>query len=168
MNYHDIKHCDMLNGPGLRVVLFVSGCSNGCHGCHNSETWDPNSGIKFDSSSLNEIIDCLRNNYISGLTISGGDPFYKSNIDEVYDIVSIVSKNFPDKSIWMYSGYVYEYLLDRDEVSNRILHKIDVLVDGRYIEELKDDKLHYRGSRNQRIINVRESIKLNKVIEMVI
>lgn len=168
MNYHDIRHCDMLNGPGLRVVLFVSGCSNKCPGCHNLETWDPNSGVKFDSSSLSEIIDNLSNDYISGLTISGGDPFYKSNTDEIYDIVSTVNERFPDKSIWIYSGYVYEYLLDRDKVSNEILHKIDVLVDGRYIEELKDDELHYRGSRNQRIINVKESIHLNRVIEITI
>jgi anaerobic ribonucleoside-triphosphate reductase activating protein len=158
MNYHDIKHCDMLNGSGLRTVLFVSGCSNKCPGCHNPETWDADSGIEFTELSMNEILDSLNNDYISGLTISGGDPFYKQNIDEVLNIVLKVKSLYPNKSIWIYSGYTMEYLYGRDGVSMKILDNIDVLVDGKFIKDLKDSNLHYRGSSNQRVINVHESI----------
>lgn len=158
MNYHDIKHCDMLNGSGLRVTLFVSGCDNKCKGCHNPSTWNPNSGIPFDNEAFNELIDSLDRNYISGVTLSGGDPMYPNNIECIYSIIKSIREKFNNsKNIWIYSGYTYEYLMNRDEVTKEILGMSDVLVDGRFMIELKDDDIHYRGSKNQRIIDLKSS-----------
>lgn len=164
MNYHTIKDCDLLNGIGLRVVLFVSGCSHHCNQCHNPETWDKNSGILFDKDAMNELISCLDNDYINGLTLSGGDPMFPGNRKEVLDIIKTVKSELPDKTIWMYSGYTYEYLKSLDDETKEILNSIDVLVDGPFVLKLKDDNAHYRGSSNQRLINVPESLRSNSVI----
>ena len=156
MNYHDIQKCDMLNGNGIRVTLFVSGCNHHCKNCQNPETWNPNSGIPFDENALNEIYDELKLDYIDGLTLSGGDPMNEANIDDIYTLVSKIKKDFPDKTIWIYTGYTYDELkndnTENGEKKRKILEKCDVLVDGKFVEELKDVNYPYAGSTNQRII----------------
>ena len=156
MNYHDIQKCDMLNGNGIRVTLFVSGCNHHCKNCQNQETWNPNSGIPFDENALNEIYDELKLDYIDGLTLSGGDPMNEANIDDIYTLVSKIKKDFPDKTIWIYTGYTYDELkndnTENGEKRRKILEKCDVLVDGKFVEELKDVNYPYAGSTNQRII----------------
>lgn len=156
MNYHDIQKCDMLNGNGIRITLFVSGCNHHCKNCQNPETWNPNSGIPFDENALNEIYDELKLDYIDGLTLSGGDPMNEANIDDIYTLVSKIKKDFPDKTIWIYTGYTYDELkndnTENGEKRRKILEKCDVLVDGKFVEELKDVNYPYAGSTNQRII----------------
>lgn len=144
----------MLNGEGLRVVLWVAGCDHGCKGCHNSITWDPNGGIPFDTAAQKELFDALNHDYISGITLSGGDPLYIGNREDVTNLSKTVKERFPDKNIWLYTGYRWE------EISALpIMNYIDVLVDGRFVEDLKDTKLHWKGSFNQRIIDVQKSLK---------
>lgn len=152
MNYHNITKDDMLNGEGLRVVLWVSGCSHYCKNCQNEETWDPNSGIPFDESAFNELINELSNEYIDGLTLSGGDPLYPGNRNRITELCKLVKKEFPDKTIWCYTGYEYE------KISNlEVLNYIDVLVDGKFRENEKDLDLNWKGSANQRVIDLKES-----------
>lgn len=156
MNYHDIQKCDMLNGNGIRVTLFVSGCNHHCKNCQNPETWNPNSGIPFDENALNEIYDELKLDYIDGLTLSGGDPMNESNLNDIYTLVSKIKEDFPDKTIWIYTGYTYDELkndnTENGEKRRKILEKCDVLVDGKFVEELKDVNYPYAGSTNQKII----------------
>lgn len=156
MNYHDIQKCDMLNGNGIRIILFVSGCNHHCKNCQNPETWNPNSGIPFDENALNEIYDELKLDYVNGLTLSGGDPMNESNLDDIYTLVSKIKEDFPDKTIWIYTGYTYDELkndnTENGEKRRKILEKCDVLVDGKFVEELKDVNYPYAGSTNQRII----------------
>lgn len=165
MNYHDIRSCDMLNGKGLRVVLFVSGCSHGCKSCHNPETWNPKSGIPFNQKAVNEIYDELKLDYIDGLTLSGGDPLHPDNLDTIYDLVSDVKRDFPKKTIWIYTGYTLQELLEdnsRDGIKRReILKKCDTLVDGKFVESLSSNDYPFAGSTNQNIIdlkNIKEKI----------
>ena len=160
MNYHNIDHCDMLNGEGIRVSLWVSGCSLHCKGCQNPQTWGFNSGIPFDDDALQELYEALDKPYIQGLTLTGGNPM--DNASEVINICRTVKEKFPDKDIWLYTGYTYEELYCK-EIS-RILLYVDVLVDGPYIEEQRDISLHWRGSKNQRIIDVKETLKQGRVI----
>ena len=156
MNYHDIQKCDMLNGNGIRVTLFVSGCNHHCKNCQNPETWNPNNGIPFDENALNEIYDELKLDYIDGLTLSGGDPMNESNLNDIYTLVSKIKEDFPDKTIWIYTGYTYNELkndnTENGEKRRKILEKCDVLVDGKFVEELKDVNYPYAGSTNQKII----------------
>lgn len=161
MNYHNITTDDMLNGEGLRTVLWVSGCSVHCKNCHNSQTWDFNSGIEFTEETMNELLDKLNKPYISGLTISGGHPLEEENLSAIYSICKIVNEEFPDKTIWIYTGYKWEDLLAknlRNDAFKILLNHIDVLVDGAYIDEQRDLTLAYRGSKNQRVIDVRKSL----------
>lgn len=146
MNYHNITTDDMLNGEGLRVVLWCSGCEHRCPNCQNPITWDPNDGLLFDSEAMIELMNKLGKPYISGLTLSGGDPMYPSNRDEVLKICRTVKELYPSKNIWMYTGYLFEDIKDEP-----ILEYIDVLVDGPYIELLNDPKAHWVGSINQKI-----------------
>ena len=150
MNYHNITKDDMLNGDGLRVVLWVSGCSHGCKGCHNRITWDPDSGLPFDEAAKEEIFTELEKDYISGLTLSGGDPLFPGNRHTIETLVREVKERFPKKTIWLYTGYSWEQIADLP-----IMEFIDVLVDGKFIESLKDNKLHWRGSSNQRVIDMK-------------
>lgn len=160
MKYQNITHDDLLNGKGLRVVLWVSGCAHHCKGCHNPITWDPNDGLEFDESAKQEIFNELSNDYIAGITFSGGDPLYPDNAPEVLKLASEIKELFPSKNIWLYTGYTLEEILEHNlDISN-----IDVLVDGRFIERLKDDKLQWVGSSNQRIIDVPKSLKLNQIV----
>ena len=152
MNYHNVTKCDMLNGEGARVVLWVSGCTHACPNCHNPQTWDKNSGIPFTSEVVDEILQALSEPFCNGLTISGGDPLATYNYETVLDLCKLVKTQFPTKTIWIYTGYVY----DKVKVKYpEILDYIDVLVDGPYIERLKDKKLQYRGSSNQNIIRLK-------------
>lgn len=160
MNYHDINHCDMLNGEGIRVSLWVSGCSLHCKGCQNPQTWCFNSGIPFDDDALQELYEALDKPYIQGLTLTGGNPM--DNVPEVLDICRKVKEKFPSKDIWLYTGYTYEELYYKG--ISRILLYVDVLVDGPYIEAQRDTSLQWRGSKNQRVINVPETLKQGKII----
>lgn len=149
MNYHNIKHDDMNNGDGIRVTLFVSGCNHHCKGCQNPQTWSVNGGILFDSDALNEICTELDKDYISGLTLSGGDPLHPANRGTITEICKKVKYLYPHKTIWLYTGYQYE-----DIKHLNVLNYIDVLVDGEYIEELRDISLEWIGSSNQRVIRL--------------
>lgn len=163
MNYHNIKTDDMLNGDGLRVTCWISGCSIGCFNCHNPQTWDFNSGIPFIEETMQEILYDLSKPYIKGLTLSGGHPLDPQNAHEVLKIVKRVKMVFPNKDIWIYSGYEWNYII-QDETLREILKYTDVLVDGAYVDELRDISLPFRGSSNQRIICVKQSLEQNKVI----
>lgn len=147
MRYHNITKCDMLNGPGLRVVLWVAGCEHKCKNCHNPITWNINGGITFDFAAKKEIFDELAKDYIEGITISGGDPLHIANRKDVTKLVYEIKDKFPTKNIWLYTGYTYQQVKDLP-----VLKHIDVLVDGPFIEELKDEQLEWRGSSNQEII----------------
>ena len=171
MNYHNITYPDMNNGEGLRVVLWLSGCSHHCKGCQNTQTWNPDSGILFDENAFNELFNELEKDYISGITLTGGDPLYIANLSEVYGICSFVKRHYPEKTIWIYTGYTWEEIFEsfgensyRNDERQLILKYCDVLVDGEYKEELRDVSLHWVGSSNQRVIDVQKSIKLNKII----
>lgn len=149
MKYHNITTDDMLNGDGLRVVLWVSGCNHFCKGCQNPVTWDENDGIEFNKDALEEIIVKMTKPYISGLTLSGGDPLYPNNRDTIYRLVKQIKEIFPNKTIWLYTGYSYEEIKDLP-----IMEYIDVVVDGEFEEDSKDVNYHWAGSTNQRVIRL--------------
>ena len=151
MNYAEIKKVDIANGPGVRVSLFVSGCRNHCKGCFNPETWDFDYGRPFTRATEDEIIEALRPSWIQGLSILGGEPTEEENAAVLIPFLKRVRAALPDKDIWLYSGYTYEALRDKE-----ILTLADVLVDGPFLLEHKDAGLAFRGSRNQRIIDLRE------------
>lgn len=151
MNYAEIKKVDISNGPGVRVSLFVSGCRNHCKGCFNPETWDFDYGRPFTRATEDEIIEALRPSWIQGLSILGGEPTEEENAAVLIPFLKRVRAVLPDKDIWLYSGYTYEALRDKE-----ILTLADVLVDGPFLLEQKDAGLAFRGSRNQRIIDLRE------------
>lgn len=173
MKYHNITKDDMNNGDGLRVVLWVSGCNHYCDGCHNKITWDANCGLEFDENAENEIFELLNKDYISGLTLSGGDPL---NINNVHDIAKFISKTrtmFPNKTIWLYTGYTWEnikgiiaYSTLDDLVKSLqcIMSNIDILVDGKFEKDKADVNYHWCGSTNQRVINVQESLAEGDVV----
>ena len=151
MNYAKIKKVDIANGPGVRVSLFVSGCRNRCKGCFNPETWDFDYGRPFTRETEDEIIEALRPSWIQGLSILGGEPTEEENAAVLIPFLKRVRAVLPDKDIWLYSGYTYEALRDKE-----ILTLADVLVDGPFLLEQKDAGLAFRGSRNQRIIDLKE------------
>lgn len=162
MNYCEIKDCDIANGEGIRVSLFVSGCTHHCKGCFNSETWDFNAGKEFTTKTEEELIMLLSRAYIKGLTLLGGEPFEPQNQRCLVPFLKKVKEKFPDKNIWCYTGYTYESDLlapsrARCEVTDEMLSMIDILVDGEFIQEQKDIRLKFRGSRNQRIIDLKNN-----------
>ena len=159
MRYHDIKKDDMLNGDGLRVVLWVSGCSHCCKECQNPVTWDPNGGLVFDEKAKQEVFEALSRDYISGITLSGGDPLYYGNRADIGKLVKEVKSAFPEKTIWLYTGFVWEAVCGLN-----MMKYVDVLVDGAFIAEQKDVQLFWRGSANQRVINVPATLKEGKVV----
>ena len=159
MQYHNITKDDMLNGDGLRVVLWVAGCSHGCRECHNPVTWDPDGGILFDDKAKEELFGYLKRDYISGITYSGGDPLFVSNRDGITVLAREIKESFPDKTQWLYTGYEW------DEVKNLpVMKYMDVVVDGRFAVDLKDTKLHWKGSANQKVINVQQSLDSGFVV----
>ena len=163
MNYEKIDKCSVSNGLGVRTVLWISGCNVHCKNCHNQSTWDFNSGIPFTEETMQEILYDLSKPYIKGLTLSGGHPLDPHNAPKVLEIVKRVKMVFPNKDIWIYSGYVWEDII-KDETLREILKYTDILVDGAYVDELRDISLAFRGSSNQRIIDVPKSLEQNKVI----
>lgn len=153
MNYHNITMDDMLNGSGLRTVLWLSGCSHKCKGCHNQITWDPNSGLIFDEIAKKELFQNLSKPHIKGITFSGGDPLHENNRNEVLSLAKEIRKLFPEKDIWLYTGYKLE------EIKNLIpdiLDEIDVLVDDKFVLELFDANLEWKGSSNQTVHFLKE------------
>lgn len=207
MNYHNITYPDMNNGEGLRVVLWLSGCSHKYKGCQNPQTWNANSGIPFDESAKEELFKELDKDYISGLTLSGGDPLFESNLDGVLELVAEVNKQYnsiqyivgdgknnhnilnanankirrssPQKSIWLYSGYTWEEIIgvkhenQFEDLGNgycrltkkaSVIMNCNVLVDGKYINSQRDITLPYRGSKNQRLINIQQSLQKGEIV----
>ena len=169
MNYADIKKVDVANGLGVRVSLFVSGCNHHCKGCFNPETWDFNYGKKFDECTENEILEYLNHDYITGLTLLGGEPLEYKNQIELLPFIRKVKQKYPEKNIWCYTGFsfesdVLEKMCKNWEETKELISYIDVLVDGKFTLELKDVGLKFRGSRNQRIIDVKKSLKENETI----
>ena len=163
MRYHNITHDDMLNGEGLRVVLWVAGCEHHCRGCQNPVTWNPYGGIKFDKSAKNEIFHELSKDYVAGITFSGGDPLHPRNRGGVLTLIKQIKELFPEKTIWIYTGYAWEYIQKNRHIAC-IIENCDVLVDGKFEEELADVTYHWAGSTNQRVIDIRKSIKEGQVI----
>jgi anaerobic ribonucleoside-triphosphate reductase activating protein len=154
----------MLNGTGIRVVLWVAGCPHHCKGCQNPITWDADGGIPFDQDAVDELFEELKKDYCCGVTFSGGDPLSENNVLTVINLAKEIKDKFPTKNIWLYTGYTWEEIYYREIA--RILLYIDVLVDGPYIEEQRDISLQWRGSKNQRIIDVQESLKQGKIITL--
>ena len=159
MRYHNITKDDMLNGDGLRVVLWVAGCSHGCKECQNPITWDECGGIPFDEKAKNEIFEELEKPYISGITFSGGDPLYTKNREEIGNLIQEIHEKFPNKTMWLYTGYLWEEIKELSYID-----KVDVLVDGRFVIEKKDQKLKWKGSSNQRVIDVKKTIEKQDIV----
>ena len=169
MNYATIKNCDIANGPGVRVSLFVSGCTHRCKGCFNEVAWDFNYGEPFTQETIDYILSLLKPSYVKGLTLLGGEPFEPENQDAIVELLRQVKENYPEKSIWAFSGYLF----DRDMLSgklgdpvvlNEFLSYLDVLVDGPFVESKRDLTLRFRGSSNQRLIDVPASLAAGDVI----
>ena len=159
MNYHNITHDDMLNGPGLRTVLWVAGCEHKCKHCHNPETHPVNSGIPFDTDAYNELFTELRKDYVAGVTFSGGDPLHPNNRGTITSLARQIHETLPNKTIWLYTGYNYEDIQDLE-----IMVYIDVLVDGKFVNKLKDNNLYWKGSSNQRVIDVQKTRQLGSIV----
>lgn len=168
MNYGEIKYYDIANGPGVRTSLFVSGCRNRCEDCFNRETWNFDFGKPFTEETANAVIESLKPDYIAGLTILGGEPFERENQPEVLNLARRVKKEFPNKTVWIFSGFTYEELScgsrASGETANEILRVCDVLVDGRFDKTKKNISLKFRGSENQRIIDLKPTLLQNKVV----
>ncbi len=168
MNYGAIKYCDVANGIGCRTVLFVSGCRNHCKGCFQPETWNFQYGKPFTQEVEAEIFASLQPDYVSGITLLGGDPFEEENQRGLVRFMQELRRRFPNKNVWAYSGYVYEDLIPGGrkhcEVTDALLETIDILVDGRFIEEQKDIRLKFRGSVNQRIIDLKKTRELDTIV----
>lgn len=158
MNYAKIRPVDVANGEGVRVSLFVSGCSHHCKGCFNAELWNYNAGKPFDMDAIREIIALCNRDYITGLSLLGGEPLDPKNITVVTNLCQSFKHAFPDKTIWCYTGYKWE-----DIKQYNIVKHLDVLVDGQFVEDLKDPRLKFRGSSNQRIIDVKKSLATGTV-----
>lgn len=169
MNYAAIKKTDVANGPGVRVSLFVSGCTHYCKGCFNSEAWDFAYGQPFTEDTIREILDALAPSYIRGFSVLGGEPLEPANRDTVWKLLQKVKETYPEKTIWLYSGYEYEKDLlcweaEKDAATIGILSLIDVLVDGEFVEEKKNLRLSFRGSENQRLIDMKRTRELGQTV----
>lgn len=158
MNYHNITHDDLRNGDGLRVVLWVAGCEHHCRHCQNPVTWDPNDGLLFDIYAKTELFDALREDYIEGVTFSGGDPLHPNNREEILTLAAQVKCSL-GKTVWIYTGYLWEKVKDLPG-----MEFVDVLVDGEFVKELADVKYHWAGSTNQRVIDVQKSLNSGTVV----
>ena len=159
MRYHNITRDDMLNGDGLRVVLWVAGCNHCCKECQNPVTWDPNGGLPFDQAARQEIFAQLEKSYISGVTFSGGDPLYPGNRMEITALAKEIRERFPEKTIWMYTCSLWEEIQQYE-----IIHYLDVCVDGEFQVDKKEVRLKWKGSSNQRVIDVQASLRENRVV----
>ena len=170
MNYCNIKYCDIANGEGVRTTLFVSGCTNHCEECFQPETWDFHYGEPFTEETTRKVLESLKPDYINGLTLLGGEPFEPQNQRELVKLLHRVRREYPNKNIWCFTGFTLDGELWREgshprcEVTDEMLSLIDVLVDGRFVRALKDISLKFRGSSNQRIIDVRKSLEQGTVV----
>ena len=169
MNYADIKRIDVANGPGVRVSLFVSGCTHHCKGCFNPETWDFNYGNIFTQHEINKILEYLEPSYIQGLSLLGGEPFEYSNQQGLLPLMRLFKERYPNKDVWCYTGYTFEddileNMMVKYPETREFINYIDILVDGKFIEEQKNLSLRFRGSSNQRIIDVKKSLETNEVV----
>ncbi|MDD5953591.1 MAG: anaerobic ribonucleoside-triphosphate reductase activating protein [Firmicutes bacterium] len=169
MNYATIKNCDIANGPGVRVSLFVSGCTHRCPGCFNEVAWNFEYGEPFTEQTIEMILDMLKPDYIKGLTLLGGEPFEPQNQPDIVKLLRRVRQAYPQKSIWAFSGYLFERdilagRLGPMEITKEYLSYLDVLVDGPFIQAQKDLSLRFRGSRNQRLIDVPESLRRGETV----
>lgn len=161
MNYLQIESSSISNGLGWRVVLWVTGCSHHCFNCQNPETWDAKAGKKFTEKEKKLLIELLKPNYIKGLTLSGGDPLFENNRDEILNLVKEIKAIYPDKDIWLYTGYDFDQIKDLE-----LLNYIDVLIDGKYIDDQRDITLAFKGSENQKIIDVKKSLQSNEIVNL--
>ncbi len=171
MNYAKIKRLDVANGPGIRVSLFVSGCSHHCKGCFNPETWDEAYGQPYTVATEETILEFLKPNYVSGLTLLGGEPMEPEHQKALLPLLREVKQQYPEKSIWLYTGYrlddeILKYMYTNNSNTREILSLIDVMVDGRFIEEQKNLKLYFRGSENQRIIDIKQTLASGKIVNV--
>lgn len=176
INYHNVTTDDMLNGTGLRVVLWVSGCENHCKCCQNPQTWNVDSGILFTQDIFEELCHELSKDYISGITFSGGDPLHPNNVHSVLNLCKTIKEKFPTKTIWLYTGYTFEqiyyvpgYFMTQDvdpirDWRNDVLQYVDVLVDGKFMEELSDINYPWAGSTNQRVIDVQKTLANSEIV----
>lgn len=171
MNYAKIRKCDVANGPGVRVSLFVSGCNHHCKNCFNPEAWNFNYGEEFTKKEEDQIIEDLKPDYITGLSLLGGEPFEQKNQEGLAPLVSKVKQEYPDKKIWCYTGYTFDEQIlgkmvneEHRETTKQMLENIDYIVDGKFVNELKDPKLQFRGSSNQRIIDVKKSLAEDEIV----
>lgn len=172
MNYHKIEKTSVANGTGIRVVLWVSGCSLHCKGCHNPETWNINSGKPFDEEAKRELFNALDKPYIQGITFSGGHPLENENLETVFSLINEIKERFPYKDIWLYTGLKYEDIVEPKNCKLNYMHLLratiikscDVVVDGAYVDSLRDITLKWRGSSNQRVIDVKETLKEERIV----
>ena len=169
MHYGEIKKCDIANGEGVRISLFVSGCTHHCPGCFNQDTWDFSYGKEYTDETEREILDALSPGYINGLTLLGGEPFEPQNQEVLVKLLKKVRERYPEKTVWCYSGYLFDReLLNESRArcgyTDEMLSMIDVLVDGRFVETKKDIRLVFRGSSNQRIIDVKRSLESGEIV----
>lgn len=163
MKYAKIRKMDISNGEGVRVSLFVQGCSFHCKNCFNQETWDFNGGKEFTTVEIQKIIELADKDYIAGLSVLGGEPLHNNNVDEVFHIVTTFKEKFPNKDIWLWTGFKFEDAI-KDSKRKFVLRNIDVLIDGQFEEDKKDLTLKWRGSSNQRVIDCKKSLAENKII----
>ena len=160
MRYNKIRKMDIANGPGVRVSIFFQGCAFHCKNCFNPETWDFNGGEEFTDKQIDEIIDIAKSDYITGLSILGGEPMHPKNIEATTKLAKKFKEVYPEKTIWAWSGFLFdEYVKDKE-----VAKYLDVLVDGQFKDELRNPKLKWKGSENQRVIDVQKSLKNNEVI----
>ena len=172
MNYADIKKIDVANGEGVRVSVFVSGCNHHCKGCFNQCAWDFNYGKKFTEKEEQQIIDYMNHDYISGLSLLGGEPLEPKNQEGLLPLVKKVKEKFPDKNIWCYTGFDFEKdvvgkMAKNNETTRELLKYIDIIVDGKFEEDKKDLKLQFRGSSNQKIVDVKKSLQTGQIVKKI-
>lgn len=160
MKYNKIRKMDIADGPGVRVSIFMQGCSFNCKNCFNPETHDFTGGKEFTEETINRVLELCDKDYVKGLSILGGEPMHPKNIEGTTELAKCFKKKFPEKNLWVWSGFTF----DKDLKNKEALKYIDVLVDGQYVDELHNPKLEWRGSSNQRVIDVQQSLKANKVV----
>ena len=159
MRYNLIRKMDIADGPGVRVSIFMQGCAFHCKNCFNSETWDFNGGKEFTDETIKKVLDLCDKDYIKGLSILGGEPMHPNNIDGTTKLAKAFKEKYPNKTLWVWTGFLFEQLKNQE-----VLKYVDVLVDGQYVDELHDPRLKWKGSSNQRVIDVQKSLKQNKIV----
>ncbi len=162
MRYNIVRKMDISNGPGVRVSVFMQGCEFHCKNCFNPETWDFEGGKDFNNDTIDKVLELCDKDYIKGLSILGGEPMHPKNIEATTELAKAFKEKYPNKNIWVWSGFKF----DKDLKDKEVMNYIDVLVDGRYSDELHDPTLKWRGSSNQRVIDVQKSLKNNNIIEL--